>query len=121
MSQKYDEYLENHRQAVKKAYQWIATYIPELTDVEATRNIEFHDMSKNTPDEYTSYDNYFYGEQTPAVIEAFNRAWLMHIHRNPHHLNQAIALVNRNHRRKKYDTERLSAGSSSHSPRRFTA
>ena len=36
-------------------------------------------------------------------------------------INQAIALVNRNHRRKKYDTERLSAGSSSHSPRRFTA
>lgn len=56
MSQKYDKYLENHRQAVKKAYQWIAAYIPELTDVEATRN-----------------------------IEAFNRAWLMHIHRNPHH------------------------------------
>ena len=53
MSQKYDEYLEKHRQAVKKAYQWIAAYIPELTDVEATRNIEFHDMSKNTPDEYT--------------------------------------------------------------------
>lgn len=44
MSQKYDKYLENHRQAVKKAYQWIAAYIPELTDVEATRNIEFHDM-----------------------------------------------------------------------------
>lgn len=75
MSQKYDEYLEKHRQAVKKAYQWIAAYIPELTDVEATRNIEFHDMSKNTPDEYTPYDNYFYGEQTPAIIEAFNRAW----------------------------------------------
>lgn len=83
MSQKYDEYLEKHRQAVKKAYQWIAAYIPELIDVEATRNIEFHDMSKNTPDEYTPYDNYFYGEQTPAIIEAFNRAWLMHIHRNP--------------------------------------
>lgn len=32
-----------------------------------------------------------------------------------------ITLVNRNHRRKKYDAERLSAGSSSHSPRRFTA
>lgn len=85
MSQKYDEYLENHRQAVKKAYQWLAAYIPELTDVEATRNIEFHDMSKNTPDEYKPYDDYFYGEQTPMVIEAFNLAWLMHIHRNPHH------------------------------------
>ena len=57
MSQKYDEYLEKHRQAVKKAYQWIAAYIPELTDVEATRNIEFHDISKNTPDEYTPYDS----------------------------------------------------------------
>lgn len=34
MSQKYDEYLEKHRQAVKKAYQWIAAYIPELTDVD---------------------------------------------------------------------------------------
>lgn len=85
MSQKYDEYLENHRQAVKKAYQWIAAYIPELTDVEATRNIEFHDISKNTPDEYKPYDDYFYGEQTPAINVAFNRAWLMHIHRNPHH------------------------------------
>lgn len=82
MSQKYDKYLENHRQAVKKAYQWIAAYIPELTDVEATRNIEFHDMSKNTPDEYKPYDDYFYGEQTPAVIEAFNRAWLKHCSRS---------------------------------------
>ena len=36
-------------------------------------------------------------------------------------INQAIARVNRNHRRKKYDAERLSAGRSSHSPRRFTA
>lgn len=97
MSQKYDEYLENHRQAVKKAYQWIAAYIPELTDVEATRNIEFHDMSKNTPDEYGPYDDYFYGEQTPAVMEAFNRAWLMHIHRNPHHWQHWV-LINDEHK-----------------------
>lgn len=27
MSQKYDEYLEKHRQAVKKAYQWIAAAV----------------------------------------------------------------------------------------------
>lgn len=36
-------------------------------------------------------------------------------------INQAIALVNRNHRRKKYDAERLSAGNSSHCSKRFTA
>ena len=47
----------------------------------------------------------YYGELCPLDIQ----------------INQAIALVNRNHRRKKYDAERLSAGSSSHSPRRFTA
>ena len=34
-------------------------------------------------------------------------------------INQAITLVNRNHRRKKYDAERLSAGSSSHCSKRF--
>ena len=33
MSQKYDEYLEKHRQAVKKAYQWIAAYIPVRAEV----------------------------------------------------------------------------------------
>lgn len=36
-------------------------------------------------------------------------------------INQAIALVNQNHRRKIHDTKRLSAGGSSHSPKRFTA
>ena len=36
-------------------------------------------------------------------------------------INQAIAIVITAGKRKKYDTERLSAGSSSHSPRRFTA
>lgn len=35
MSKKYDEYLENHRNAVRKAYQWISTYIPEFTDAKA--------------------------------------------------------------------------------------
>ena len=36
-------------------------------------------------------------------------------------INQAIALVNRNHKRKNYDAEQLSAGSSSHCSKRFTA
>ena len=36
-------------------------------------------------------------------------------------INQAIALVNQNHRRKIHDTKRLSAGGSSHIPKRFTA
>lgn len=52
----------------------------------ATRNIDLHDASKDETGEYTAYDNYFYGKKkTPDVIEAFNHAWLQHIHRNPHH------------------------------------
>ncbi len=39
MSKEYDEYLENHRNAVKKAYKWIAAYIPEFADTTAARNI----------------------------------------------------------------------------------
>ena len=44
-----------------------------------------HDISKYSPDEYTPYDNYFYGEKSSTATIAFDRAWLMHIHRNPHH------------------------------------
>lgn len=85
MYKEYDKYLENHRNAVKKAYKWIATYIPEFADTKAALNIESHDVSKYAPDEYIPYYNYFYGEKSLTATIAFNRAWLMHIHRNPHH------------------------------------
>ena len=45
-----------------------------------------HDASKSNPDEYEAYDAYFYvRNKSHAVVEAFNKAWLLHIHRNPHH------------------------------------
>ena len=45
-----------------------------------------HDKSKNDPEEYDAYDNYFYGRnRSCAVVEYFNKAWLRHIHKNPHH------------------------------------
>lgn len=45
-----------------------------------------HDASKSKPDEYEAYDAYFYGgNRSYAVVQAFQRAWLLHIHRNPHH------------------------------------
>lgn len=85
MSKEYDEYIEKHRNAVIKAYQWISTYIPEFASTKAAHNIVSHDLSKYAPDEYKPYDNYFYGEKSLTATIAFNRAWLMHIHRNPHH------------------------------------
>lgn len=89
MSFKYDRYIEHHRKNVKQGYDWLSEYLPEV--LENTSNIEWlinfgHDQSKNEPDEYEAYDAYFYGNnRSYEVVENFNRAWLLHIHRNPHH------------------------------------
>lgn len=48
-----------------------------ITDFSIVIHFEQHEVP--------TIDYTFYGKQTPAIIEAFNRAWLMHIHRNPHH------------------------------------
>lgn len=44
-----------------------------------------HDVSKFLPDEWFPYKNFFYGEKTDETKQAFDEAWLRHIHRNPHH------------------------------------
>ncbi len=60
-----------------------------------------HDLSKFLPDEWFPYADYFYGEYNSfneiphdfryyvktkeSVKEAFDLAWLKHIHRNKHH------------------------------------
>lgn len=103
----YDTYLSEHIGNVQKGYEWIKTYLPELVSEinfieekayygELDEIIAAHDKSKynNKPDaenyydltpEYDAYAEYFYGTKTDEVEEAFNRAWLSHIHSNPHH------------------------------------
>lgn len=48
-----------------------------------------HDMSKFRPSEFFPYARYFYGNfensQQLLVKKDFDRAWLMHQNRNPHH------------------------------------
>jgi hypothetical protein len=46
-----------------------------------------HDNSKFKRDEWRPYRDNFYGLKPvpPEVKEAFDRAWLHHQHRNPHH------------------------------------
>ena len=88
MSVQYDQYLAEHRKNVEKAFWWIADNLPELQVIEnCCWNAVFtHDQSKNEPDEYEAYDAYFYGNKhTPEIIENYQKAWLLHIHRNPHH------------------------------------
>lgn len=97
MSYQYDLYLRKHKANVKTGYDWLQTNMPYLFEGKPSSSwqVEFnHDQSKSNPDEYEAYDAYFYGgNRSHAVVEAFRRAWLLHIHRNPHHWQHWI-LVN---------------------------
>ena len=90
MSTQYDNYLMYHKANVAQGYYWIRDNLPELlTDgpYDLEHQICFaHDASKDDPSEYDAYDAYFYGgNRSYAVMQAFNKAWLHHIHANPHH------------------------------------
>lgn len=88
MSQEYDLYLQEHIANVKKAFEWLQWNMPQLFENHQDtdwRNIEDHDNSKTNTDEYRAYDAYFYGNKSAQVVKDFKKAWLIHIHRNPHH------------------------------------
>jgi len=89
MSYKYDEYLGEHFDNVEAAYDWLQENLPELLTLEYDLDWQIcygHDQSKRSLDEYSAYDDYFYGEKkTEAIDQAFDLAWLHHIHHNPHH------------------------------------
>lgn len=100
MSKQYDLYLEEHKLNVKKGYYWLLENLPELFKDWRTCHMEDqinkHDDSKTQLDEYMAYDAYFYGNnRSYQVMEDFNKAWLFHIHRNPHHW-QYWVLINDN-------------------------
>lgn len=88
MSYQYDQYLTRHKENVEAGFRWLQKYLPELTEGSGAEHyvVFAHDQSKSQPDEYEAYDAYFYGNnRSYAVVEDYQRAWLTHIHRNPHH------------------------------------
>ena len=95
MSLEYDKYLETHRNCVRFALNWILDRIsieklndifPKINTQELLANVQMHDASKNSSEEYDAYDDYFYSEKkTKEIKEAFDYAWLHHLHNNPHH------------------------------------
>lgn len=91
MSAEYNTYIIEHVDNVKKAYMWLKDH--NIIKEDILDQLNLHDASKYTDEEYKAYDDYFYGTKTKAVKEAFNYAWLHHIHHNPHHW-QYWVLVN---------------------------
>jgi hypothetical protein len=99
MSRAYDTYLEEHRSNVHKAFEWMCEHIPDIFKDEETKHAcehqctYSHDQSKYDAEEYAAYDAYFYGgNKSYAVTQEFNRAWLHHIHCNPHHWQHWILI-----------------------------
>lgn len=97
MSKEYNKYLQEHRNNVAAAFYWIQASLPELLkgNYDYERQITAdHDTSKSDIEEYVAYDEYFYGkDQSYQIKHEFNKAWLRHIHNNPHHWQHWI-LVN---------------------------
>ena len=89
MSQQYDEYLHEHISNVAKGAEWLIDHgIVDFDAIDFLRyNVKKHDKSKWDVEEYDAYDEYFYlkDKKNPEVREAFDYAWLHHIHNNPHH------------------------------------
>ena len=107
MSIMYDKYLKNHRDAVILAYSWIVNYLnendlqiilPNLNSKKLKKKIMDHDDSKYSHKEYFAYDEYFYGngKNTAEGINNFNKAWLHHIHNNPHHWQYWVLIEDNN-------------------------
>ena len=77
MSTKYNEYISNHIDNVKKAYFWIKDHaIIDLKEAEADflNQLNIHDLSKYGEEEYRAYDLYFYGTKTEKVKKDFDYA-----------------------------------------------
>jgi hypothetical protein len=83
VSTKYTQYIIDHKENVQKAYLWLKEH--GIIELAIDEQINIHDMSKYTEEEYDPYDAYFYGRKTKKVQEDFDYAWLHHIHANPHH------------------------------------
>lgn len=96
MSYEYDLYLHEHVSNVQKAYEWLRNHFGSylLEKSSSYQNISEHDKSKYDEEEYDAYDVYFYSKnRSYSVVDDFNRAWLRHIHKNPHHWQHWV-LVN---------------------------
>ena len=109
----YKKYIDEHITNIKKAFNEYAPILcgllviydgnytskedvhndPDINDVinqlymQLTKQVQHHDSSKYNIEEFDLYRHKFYkadGEEELSDYE-FNKAWLHHIHNNPHH------------------------------------
>ena len=88
--QEYREYIIEHIKNVKKAFDTYGGLLCEeleLDYIEVRNQIAQHDESKWETEEFDLYRAKFYPskDEEPITEYEFNKAWLHHIHNNPHH------------------------------------
>ena len=92
---KYNKYIKSHCEDVQKAYDYLKEYLYddifpllEIPEEEMDRNIEKHDETKYSKEEFQPYVDHFYGnnggEQKEESPE-YQKAWRHHYNNNPHH------------------------------------
>ncbi len=110
MSKEYDAYIRIHKSCVVLGYLWfsikaydeVMDVLPDLITInrdDLSIQMLDHDKSKYQYIEYKAYDDYFYGNKglTKDQIETdFNKAWLHHIHKNPHHWQHWVLIEDDN-------------------------
>lgn len=97
MSKIYDEYIMEHKYNVLRGFEWMHAHMSGITSEKTWELAEYlcanmHDYSKNSEEEYDAYDRYFYGSRSYENTQEFNKAWLHHIHNNPHHWQHWILI-----------------------------
>lgn len=92
-SEEYKEYIDKHIANVKKAFEQYGEEIAKLCDVSydlLAKNIEVHDQSKYSDEEFDGYRKYFYPawfeeKNKESNKEDMNRAFKHHAQVNAHH------------------------------------
>jgi hypothetical protein len=90
----YKQYIDAHIYNVQKVWEGIKPslcgeyWIDDYTYHQIDANIQLHDQSKYSIDEFNGYRQWFYPVVGEAQsIELYDKAWNHHIHNNLHHWN----------------------------------
>lgn len=97
----YVNYIKEHIKNVNKACEKYGLLICKELDIEYEElcmQIKSHDKSKFSSEEFNAYRQKFYRDKNEEEISEneFNKAWLHHIHNNPHHPEYWVYYCNNN-------------------------
>lgn len=93
----YKKYIDTHIENVQKCFQFYGKALCEKLGIDYVRlatNVEDHDQSKYSKEEFDGYRSYFYPTSEEEAEKAneggylkkkFDAAWLHHLRNNAHH------------------------------------